>query len=217
MTIKRFLVAVSICTVLLIISMVITFVQLKENQSYEGYISAKLSQSLSNFLTAVMVSEETLHQFMNSGKKEMLPDQATTLCYNFKSIGTEYEELLQTSKSLKKANDVQTNQITANVAHDIHFFLARQLIGNGVLGDCTPAKSALTLNEEQFEKIKGIYEISKQWSVIAKNLVPAATPKGVGNVNWDLVVNDKVWVQLLKEYSSYANESGMTGTNQFFN
>jgi len=71
---------------------------------------------------------------MNSGKKEMLPNQATTLCYNFKSIGTEYEELLQTAKSLKKVNNVQTDQITANAAQDIHFFLARQLIGNGVLG-----------------------------------------------------------------------------------
>jgi hypothetical protein len=192
-------------------------VQIKENQSYERYISVKLSQSLSNFLTAVMVSEETLHQYMNSGKKEMPPDQATTLCYTFKSIGREYEELLQTANSLKKANDVQTNQITANAAQDIHFFLARQLIGNGVLGDCTPAKSAITLNEEQIEKIKGIYEISKQWSAIAKNLVPEAATNGVENANWDLVVNDKVWVQLLKEYSAYANESGMTGTNQFFN
>ncbi|MET3545528.1 uncharacterized protein YxeA [Paenibacillus favisporus] len=215
MTIKRVLVAIYM--VLLIISMIVIFVQFKENQRYERYISAKLSQSLSDFLTAVLVSEETLHQYMNSGKKEMLPNQATSLCYNFKSIGTEYEELLQTAKSLKKVNDVQTDQITANAAQDIHFFLARQLIGNGVLGDCTPPKSTLTLNEKQFEKIKGIYEISKQWSAIAKNLVPEATPNGVKNANWDFVVNDIVWVQLLKDYSAYANESGMTGTNQFFN
>ncbi|QYR22557.1 hypothetical protein KZ483_06215 [Paenibacillus sp. sptzw28] len=154
---------------------------------------------------------------MNSSKKEVLPDQVTTLCYNFKSIGTEYEKLLQTSETLKKANDVQTNQLTANAAQDIHFFLARQLIGNGILGDCTPAKSTITINEEQFKKIKGIYGISKRWSAIAKNLVPEATPNGVENVNWELVVNDKVWVQLLKEYSAYANESGMTATNQFFN
>ncbi|MGU3472431.1 hypothetical protein ACLBWT_14950 [Paenibacillus sp. D51F] len=199
MTIKRVLVVIYM--VLLIISIVIIFVQFKENQRYERYISAKLSQSLSDFLTAVLVSEETLHQYMNSGKKEMLPNVATTLCYNFKSIGTEYEEMLQTAKSLKKENDVQTDQITAYAAQDIHFFLARQLIGNGVLGDCTPAKSTLTLNEKQFEKIKGIYEISKQWSAIAKNLVPEATSNGVENVNWDYVVNDKVWVQLLKDYS----------------
>ncbi|MEI0738984.1 hypothetical protein VQ056_24120 [Paenibacillus sp. JTLBN-2024] len=215
MAIKRSLVA--ICTVLLIISMIIIFLQFKENQSYERYISAKLSQSLSNFLTAILVSEETLHQYINSGNKEMLPNQATTLCYNFKTIGTEYEELLHTAKSFKKGERRTNGPNNSKRCSGYSFFLARQLIGNGVLGDCTPAMSTLTLNDKQFEKIKGIYEISKQWSAIAKNLVPEATPNGVENVNWDLVVNDKVWVQLLKDYSTYAHESGMTGTNQFFN
>ncbi|MFB9326366.1 hypothetical protein ACFFSY_10615 [Paenibacillus aurantiacus] len=217
MLIKRLLIAVSICLALLIVSTIFTYTQFKENQNYERYISTKIGQSLSNLLTAVLISDETLHIFMESGEKEMLPDQATTLCYNFRLIGTEYEELLQTSQALKKANDVQTNHITASIAQDIHFFLARQLIGNGVLGDCTAAKSTIVLNEEQYEKIKGIYAISKQWSAIAKSLMPEATPNGVENVNWDLVVNDKVWVRLIEEYSAYANESGMTGINRFFN
>ncbi|MBD3919893.1 hypothetical protein H8B09_14110 [Paenibacillus sp. PR3] len=221
MLIKRLLIAVSICMVLLVVLTIFTYSQFKENQRenqrYERYISAKIAQSLSNLLTAVLISDETLHKVMESGEKEMLPGQATTLCYDFKSIGTEYQELLQTSQSLKKVNYIQTNNITANTAQDIHFFLSRQLIGNGVLGDCTPAKSTITLNEEQFDKIKGIYEISKQWSVIAKNIVPGSTHNGDENVNWDLVVNDKVWVQLIEEYSAYANDSGMTGINQFFN
>lgn len=217
MTIRLLRVAVSICFVLLIITLIFTFLQLKKNQSYERYISSEIGQSLNVFLTAIMVNEETLNQYMSSGKKEILPEQATTLCYNFKSIGMEYEELLQTYSSLKKTNDVEINNLTANVAQDIHFFLARRLIGNGVLGDCAPAKSTLALNEDQIEKIQDIYQISKQWSMIAKNLVPEVTSTGVANVKWEYVVNDKVWVLLLKDYSSYANKSGITGINQFFN
>ncbi len=197
------------------ISIMIIFVQFKDKQNYKSYVSAKLSPSLSNFVTAVLANEEILHQYMNSGKKEMPPDQAGALCSNFQSIGREFEEMLQASNLLKKANGVQTNPITANAAQDIHFFLARQLIGNGVLGDCTPAKSTLTLNEEQVKKMKGIYEISKQWSSMAKKRIPEAAPNGAGDVDWNLVVNDNVWVQLVKDYSAYANESGM-GTDVFF-
>lgn len=218
MTKIRLIIVTSICIVLFMTSIFYTYVQYEENQRYESYISSKLSQSLSDYLTAILVSEETLNQYIDSGKKEMLPEQATNFCYNFKTISMKFEELLNTAIKINKVSDSQqTNFITADVAQGIHYFLGRSVIGNSILGDCSPAKTNISLDEKQFEKIKEINKINKQWSAIVKKYVPEATSYGVTNVNWEFVVNDKMWVKLLEEFSVYASESGMSGINQFFN
>lgn len=218
MTKIRLIIVTSICIVIFMTSFFYTYVQYEENQRYESYISSKLSQSLSNYLTAILVSEETLNQYIDSGKKEMLPEQASNFCYNFKTISMEFEELLNTAIKLNKVSDSQqTNFITADVAQGIHYFFGRSVIGNDILGDCSPAKINISLDEKQFEKIKEINKINKQWSAIVKKYVPEATSYGVTNVKWDFVVNDKMWVKLLEEFSVYASKSGMSGTNQFFN
>lgn len=217
MTKKRFIVMTSICIVLLLISIFYTFKQYQENQQYERFISTKLSQSLSEYVTAILANDETLNQFISSGKKEILSEQATNLCYNFKTISMEYDEMLSIAIKLKKVNDSQTNHITANLSQDIHFFLGRSVIGNGLLGDCSQVESNISLDEMQLEKLKEIQKINKQWSEIAIKYVPEATSTGVTNVDWNFVVNDKMWIKLLEEFSVYANKSGMIGINQFFN
>jgi hypothetical protein len=218
MTKKRLIVLTSISIVLLLISIFFTYEQYQEIQRYEKFISNKLSQSLSEYVTAIIASEETLNQYISSGKKEMLPEQATNLCYNFETISKNYDELLSTAINLKKVNDSQqTNRITASVSQDIHFFLGRSVIGNGLIGDCSQAKSNVQLDEKKFEKVKEIYNINKQWSAIVKKYVPEVASNEVTNLDRNSVVNDKMWVKLLEEFSVYANQLGMTGINQFFN
>jgi hypothetical protein len=194
-----------------------TYKQYQENQLYEIFISTKLSQSLSEYVTSILAGDETLNQYISNRKKEMLTEEATNLCYNFKTISVDYDELLSTAINLKKLNDSQTNHITANVSKDIHFFLGRSVIGNGLLGDCSQAKSNISMDEIQFEKLKEIHNITKQWSAIVNKYLPEATSNGVTNIDWNSVVNDKMWIKLLEEFSVYANKSGMTGINQFFN
>jgi len=207
----------SICVVLLLISIFYTYKFYQENQQYERFISTKLGQSLSAYATAILANDEILNGFLSSEKKEILPEQATNLCYHFKTISMEYDEMLSTATHLKKVDESLINHTTANVSQDIHFFLGRSVMGNGLLGDCSQVESSISLDEITIGKLKEIQDINNQWSEIVKKYVPEATSTGVNHGEWNFLVNNTMWVKLLEEFSIYANKSGMIGLNQFFN
>ncbi|WP_128102830.1 hypothetical protein [Paenibacillus sp. DCT19] len=214
---KRHIIMIAVTTLLLLICMFFLYKNVQENQRYEQFISAQLNESLSELVTAILANDEILQQYTSGGRESLLPEQATNLCANFTTVSTKYNDLLNTAIHLNKVTHADINPILGNVAQDITFFLARSVIGNGLLGDCSMSESTISLDATQSMKLTEIRELNNQWSEIVKKYVPEATSLGVSEVDWNDLVNHKMWIQLLEELSVNSEQSGMTGINRFFN
>lgn len=214
---KRHILMIAVTTLLLLICMFFLYKNVQENQRYEQFISAQLSESLSALVTAILANEEILQQYTSGGRESLLPEQATNLCANFTTVSTKYNDLLNTAIHINKVTHADINPILGNVAQDITFFLARSVMGNGLLGDCSQAESTILLDATQSHKLTQIHKLNNQWSGIVSKYVPEATSVGVNEVDWNDIVHDKMWIQLLEELSVDMERSGMMGINSFFN
>lgn len=211
---KRCTIMIAVTSMLLLICMFLLYKTVQENQRYEKFISTQLSESLSALVTAIVANDEILQQYNLSGGENLLPEHTTNLCANFTTVSTKYNHLLNAALHLNRLNNADINPVLGNVAQDITFFLARSVIGNDLLGDCSLIETTISLDTVQSQKIAEIRELNNQWSGIVKKYVPEATAIGVSDVDWNDMINDKMWIQLLEELSV---DVGQSGINHFFN
>jgi len=216
LTKNRLIIAIlGVCIILSIASTYAAFTLYQENKNYEKAISSEIATTLNTLLSAIMDNEEIFDKIIDGGKVKLSPDQASNMCYNFETMSVESQNLFTMATDLNKYDSLMNNT-TANMAQDIHFFLARLVIGNGLLGDCSLATADISLDEEKTNKLIQISDISTQLAGIVRNRVPEAASKGDTGADWNNIVNDKIWVELIKDLSVYANDSGWI-INQFFN
>ena len=215
---KKIVVAMLSLLVLLIASLLYNVIQHQKNHSYEKLITLNLNKALSDHTLALLANEEIFNAYASERNIKLLQEDASNLCYNFKAISTTYEELDAIAQLIydNQLNNLST--ITAKTAEGIHYFLARNVMGNGLLGDCTAPEQSLLLNDIQLEKFKRIQHINSDWvAIITKQFPPKAATETISLPDRSELIKEHVLFALLEQLSRYAIDTHMTGINQFFN
>lgn len=198
-----------ILSVLIVVSIIRFNALHQANQNYEAYISYEIANQLGMLLPAIADNEAIISAMKVDEDTVLSPDQAASLCYNFEMISRASQELRTIASYLDKL-DPGDQDLTASLGQDVHFFLARSVLGNGLLGDCSIPETDIVLDDTQMEKLRQIGGINRQWAEAAAKYPQDSMPNG------GKLVNEETWVNILRELAVVTADSGWY-INKFFN
>jgi hypothetical protein len=169
---------------------VLYVLEVKENKTYEAYLSEKVVNHLSVTSSSIEEIVRVVQEVLANG--EITDKQAPILATNFRNISLEIQDLAYIGQRTKKEDNlsgVYNVVVPVNYEHSGHFSTLFQKETNG----------KITLNEEQIAMYEAMEDLLLQYLEIF-NIVANGTEGLTHREKYgETAINEEYWMEILNE------------------